>query len=71
MAQEKDKMIVRQSTMKWLLDYCKHINVNLQLSDIVRITEALTFYVVDGRTKDVQSMMEKVDKFILEKFEEK
>ena len=68
---EKEKMIVRQSTMKWLLDYTKHINVNLQLSDIVRITEALTYYVIDGRTKDVQSMMEKVDKFILEKFEEK
>lgn len=70
MAMEKEKMIVRQSTMKWLLDYTKHINVNLQLSDIVRITEALTYYVIDGRTKDVQSMMEKVDKFILEKFKE-
>lgn len=68
---EKDKMIARQSNLKWLLDYCRHINVKLELSDMVRISEALTYYVIDGRTKDVQSMMEKVDKFILEKFEEK
>lgn len=70
MANEKDKTIARQSNLKWLLDYCRHINVNLPLSDMVRITEALTYYVVDGRTKDVQSMMEKVDNFILEKFAE-
>jgi hypothetical protein len=68
---EKDKIISRQSNIKFLLDYCKHIGVNLKLSDMVRITEALTIYVVDGRTANVQRMMEEVDKLILEKFEEK
>ena len=67
---EKDKIISRQSNIKFLLDYCKHIGVNLKLSDMVRITEALTIYVVDGRTANVQRMMEEVDKLILEKFEE-
>ena len=67
---EKDKIISRQSNIKFLLDYCKHIGVNLKLSDMVRITEALTIYVVDGRTTNVQRMMEEVDKLILEKFEE-
>jgi hypothetical protein len=66
---EKDKIISRQSNIKFLLDYCKHIGVNLKLSDMVRITEALTIYVVDGRTANVQRMMEEVDKLILEKFE--
>jgi hypothetical protein len=68
---EKDKIISRQSNIKFLLDYCKHIGVNLKLSDMVRITEALTIYVVDGRTANVQRMMEEVDKLILEKIEEK
>jgi hypothetical protein len=68
---EKDKIISRQSNIKFLLDYCKHIDVKLKLSDMVRITEALTIYVVDGRTSNVQRMMEEVDKFISEKFEEK
>lgn len=68
---EKDKIISRQSNLKWLLDYCKHIDVKLTISEMVRISEALTHYVVDGRTENIQQMMEKVDKFILEKFEEK
>jgi hypothetical protein len=68
---EKDKIISRQSNIKFLLDYCKHIDVKLKLSDMVRITEALTIYVVDGRTSNVQRMMEEVDKFISVKFEEK
>lgn len=67
---EKDKIISRQSNMKWLLDYCKHIDVKLTVSDMVRISEALTIYIVNGRTSDVQRMMEEVDKLILEKFEE-
>jgi hypothetical protein len=67
---EKDKIISRQSNIKFLLDYCKHIGVNLKLSDMVRITEALTIYIVDGRTANVQRMMEEVDKLINEKFEE-
>jgi hypothetical protein len=67
---EKDKIISRQSNIKFLLDYCKHIGVNLKLSDMVRITEALTIYIVDGRTANVQRMMEEVDKLISEKFEE-
>lgn len=69
MAADKDKTIARQSNLKWLLDYCKHINLNLPLADMVRITEALTIYVVDGRTNTVQDMMDKVDKFILEKYD--
>jgi hypothetical protein len=67
---EKDRIIARQSNLKWLLDYCKHIGVNLQLSEMVRISEALTYYVLDGRTQNIQRMMEEVDKFISEKFEE-
>jgi hypothetical protein len=37
---------------------------------MVRISEALTYYVLDGRTQNIQRMMEEVDKFISEKFEE-
>ena len=69
MIQEKDKVIARQSNFKWLLDYTKHLNVNLKLSEMVRINEALTHYIIDGRTKDIQRMMEEVDKFIDEKFD--
>ena len=67
---EKDKIISRQSNLKWLLDYCKHIDVKLTISEMVRISEALTHYVVDGRTANIQRMMEEVDKFIIDKFED-
>lgn len=67
---EIQKTICRQSNMKWILDYCKHIGVNLRLSEMIRITEALTFYTIDGRNKDVARMMEEIDKLIQSKFDE-
>ena len=70
MAQDTQKTICRQSNLKWILDYCKHIGVNLKLSELVRITEALTYYTLDGRNKDVSRMMEEIDKLIQSKFEE-
>jgi 16S rRNA U516 pseudouridylate synthase RsuA-like enzyme len=67
---ETSKTIARQSNMKWLLDYTKSLNTKLTMSEIVRITEALTIYVVDGRNDQVVRMMEEVDKLILTKFED-
>jgi len=68
--EKKQKTICRQSNMKWVLDYSKQINTPLTISELVRITEALTIYCIDGRTSTVQDMMEKVDKLFLDKFEE-
>lgn len=67
--EKKQKTICRQSNMKWVLDYSKQINTPLNISEVVRITEALTIYCIDGRTSTVQDMMEKVDKLFLDKFE--
>lgn len=68
--EKKQKTICRQSNMKWILDYSKQINTPLTISEVVRITEALTIYCTDGRTSTVQDMMEKVDKLFTDKFEE-
>lgn len=67
--EKKQKTICRQSNMKWVLDYSKQINTPLTISEVVRITEALTIYCTDGRTSVVQEMMEKVDKLFLDKYE--
>lgn len=69
MAQDREKTICRQSNMKWILDYSKQINTPLTISEIVRITEALTIYCIDGRTATVQDMMSKVDDLIMKKYE--
>lgn len=69
MAQDTQKTICRQSNMKWILDYSKQINTPLTISEIVRITEALTIYCIDGRTTTVQDMMTKVDDLIINKYE--
>lgn len=67
---DTQKSIARQSNIKWLLDYTKSLNVKLTMSEMIRITEALTYYVIDGRNEQVIRMFDEVDKLILSKFED-
>jgi hypothetical protein len=68
--EKKQKTICRQSNLKWIFDYSKHINQPLTISEMVRMTEALTIYCTDGRTTIVKEMLERVDKHFTDKFEE-
>jgi hypothetical protein len=67
---KKQEAIVRQSQLKFVLDYSKQIGVNLTLSEQIRIATALTYFCIDGYNKDTVRMLEEADKLIMQKFKE-
>lgn len=71
MAQDTQKTIVTQSQLKFVFDYTKQIGVNLNLKELVGVTNVLVDYCLNGYSADLGKRLEAVDKFILEKFEEK
>jgi hypothetical protein len=71
MAQEKEKVIVTQSQLKWVQDYTKQIGVNLSIKELVGITNVMVDYCMNGYSTEIGKRLDAVDKFILEKFEDK
>jgi hypothetical protein len=62
--------IVRQSTLKFVGEYCRIIGTPLTLKEVVGITNVLTEYCQEGYSKEMGERLEKIDKHILSKFEE-
>jgi hypothetical protein len=71
MAQDKEKTIVTQSQLKFVQDYTRQIGVNLTLKEMVGITNVMVDYCVNGYSTEIGKRLDAVDKFILERFEEK
>jgi hypothetical protein len=71
MGQEKEKVIVTQSQLKFVGDYARQIGVNLTLKELVGITNVMVDYCMNGYSAEIGKRLDIVDKFILEKFEEK
>jgi hypothetical protein len=73
MAQDYQKTqdsIVRQSTLKFVGDYCRVIGTPLTLKEIVGITNVLTEFCQDGYSKEIGERLDKIDSHIQSKFEE-
>lgn len=70
MAQDTQKTIVTQSQLKFVFDYTKQIGVNLNLKELIGVTNVLVDYCLNGYSTDLGKRLDAVDKFILEKFEE-
>lgn len=66
--QDTQRIIVSQSMLKFVQDYSKQIGVNLKLKEMIRITEILADFCVNGASKTIYEKLELVDKFIEEKF---
>jgi hypothetical protein len=71
MAQDKEKVIVTQSQLKFVQDYAKQIGVNLTLKEMVAVTNVMVDYCMNGYSTELGKRLESIDKFIIEKFEEK
>ena len=71
MAQDKERQIVTQSQLKLVMDYTKQIGVNLKLKEIVGVTNVMVDYCMNGYSKEIGERLEAIDKFIIDKFEEK
>lgn len=68
--QKNQESIVRQSTLKFVGEYCRMIGTPLTLKEIVGITNVLTDYCQNGYSKEMGDRLEKIDKHIQMKFEE-
>lgn len=68
--QKTQDSIVRQSTLKFVGDYCRIIGTPLTLKEVVGITNVLTDYCQNGYTKEIGERLDNIDKHIQSKFEE-
>lgn len=66
----KQLMIVRQSSLKFVSEYLRLIGTPMTMKETIGMTEAVTNYVINGRTKEVTTKLEAIDKHIMSKFEE-
>jgi hypothetical protein len=71
MAQDTQRTIVTQSQLKFVFDYTSRLGVNLTLKETVGITNVLVDYCLNGYSKELGERLDSIDKFILDKFDEK
>ena len=62
--------IVRQSTLKFVGEYCRIIGTPLTLKEVVGITNVLTDYCQNGYSKELGERLDKIDNHIKTLFEE-
>jgi hypothetical protein len=70
MAQEKDKIIVSQSMLKFTQEYSKQLNRPFTLKETCAITNVLVDYCMNGYSKEIGERLESIDKFLSDKFQE-
>jgi hypothetical protein len=68
--QKNQESIVRQSTLKFVGDYCRIIGTPMTLKEIVGITNVLTEYCQEGYSKELGDRLDKIDQHLQKKFEE-
>ena len=68
--QKNEESIVRQSTIKFVGEYCRVIGTPLTLKEIVGITNVLSDYCLNGYSKEIGDRLDKIDSHIQTKFEE-
>jgi hypothetical protein len=66
----RQESIVRQSSLKFVADYCKLIGTPMTLKETVRLTEVISDYCLNGYTPKLGETLDKVDQYFLKKFEE-
>jgi hypothetical protein len=62
--------IVRQSTLKLVVEYCRLIGTPLKMKEIVGITNVLTDYCENGYSKEMGERLSKIDEHIISLFQE-
>jgi hypothetical protein len=68
--QKNQESIVRQSTLKFVGDYCRMIGTPLTLKEVVGVTNVLVDYCQNGYTKEIGERLDKIDTHIKSLFEE-
>lgn len=68
--QKNQESIVRQSSLKFVQDYQRTIGCPLSLKEILGITNVITDYCQNGWSKEMSDKVDKIDKYILSKFDQ-
>lgn len=58
---DTQRMIVRQSSLKFVLDYYKSIGHNPNLIETLRLSEIVSDYVFDGITPSIKTVVKNFD----------
>ena len=66
---EKQLVICRQSQLKFVMDYSKQIGKPLKLKEMVRISNVLVDYCINGNTKEINDTVGKIDEYLQTLFE--
>jgi hypothetical protein len=66
---EKQLVICRQSQLKFVMDYSKQIGKPLKLKEMVRISNVLVDYCINGNTKEINDTVGKIDDYLEKLFE--
>jgi hypothetical protein len=70
MAQQDTNIVIcRQSQLKFVMDYSKQIGKPLKLKEMVRISNVLVDYCMNGNTKDINDTLGKIDEYLQTLFE--
>jgi hypothetical protein len=62
--------IVRQSSLKFVTEYCRTIGTPLTLKEVIGITNVITDYCQNGYSSDISKRIDSIDQHIQKKFEE-
>lgn len=68
--QKNQESIIRQSTLKFVGEYCRMIGTPLSLKEVVGITNVLTDYCQNGYSKEIGDRLDKIDQHIKSLFED-
>ena len=69
--QSQGRQISTQSQAKLILDWSVSCGYCITLKELVAITNVMVDYCVNGYNKDLGERLDAIDKFIIDKFEEK
>lgn len=62
--ENKQHIIVRQSMMKFCLEYFTTCGICPTMEDIMKVTTILESYCIEGYSKDMMTKFEKIDEYI-------
>lgn len=68
--QKNQDSIVRQSTLKFVGEYCRLIGKPLKLKEMIGITNVLVDYCQNGYSREMGERLTKIDDYLLSLFEE-
>jgi hypothetical protein len=64
MAQNKERQIATQSSLKTVLEWSNSCNQCLTLKELISITNVVVDYVENGYTKEIGQRLEMIDNYL-------